>query len=150
MIHSTKCKVPVDFVMNLNCFDGYSVEPSKFLTDKIHVVDRDLTTISFDTVGDLKRPKLEKWIQILLWENLLVETQLKPFVILRLKGLVKFENDRSKYVINGVNDLYDIIKGAQLEDEETMVNRIVVIGKNLDIDAIETSFIESQGCVRLV
>jgi G3E family GTPase len=141
--------VDVDFVMNLNCFEGYSVKPFKFDTSKTHTIERDLTTISFDTVGDLERIKLEKWIQIILWESKLVENQLVPFVILRLKGLVKFKNDACKYVINGVNDLYDITKGSQWEDE-TAVNRIVVIGKNLDLAAIEKSFIESLGCLRLV
>jgi G3E family GTPase len=118
----------------LHAFDSRgSEDPFANQNKSLHTIPTDVGTISFTHEGSLDRKQLELWLQGLLWEN-------KSSVeILRLKALVFFNESSNKHVVNAVHELYDITEGNV--GDGTLVNKIVLIGKNLNLDLIRDSFI---------
>lgn len=86
-------------------------------------------------------------MQQLLWESQFLNVkQPAAFpVFLRIKGLVALGGDddsSKKYVVQAVQELYDIQMGAEWKDEVKM-NKMVFIGRGLDRDLLLESFTKS-------
>lgn len=76
---------------------------------------------------------LERWLQLVLWENKVPEnTQNPDLLVLRCKGLF-YTQSGEQYVLQGVRTLYEISK---VEDQEILgvpdMGKLVLIGKGLD------------------
>lgn len=140
ILKTTNSNVPVDFIMNLHCFDGQQSDPFISFNNIPHQVDTAVCTVSFTIPGSISRFKLEEWLRSILWEN---EQNGDEFIILRLKGLVSFQGDPNKYVLNAVREIYDIVKGSEWRSADQN-NKIVIIGKNLDFDTLRNTFLAAQ------
>ena len=63
--------------------------------------------------------------------------------IFRMKGVFAIENLKQKYFLQAVGDLYELESSKTAEWEnlsEIPLNRILVIGKNLDAEFINNGF----------
>lgn len=92
--------------------------------------------------------QLDEWLRSILWDNRLpslegdnhgvVKEGSGEFEVLRTKGF--FTTSEGSFVIQGVRELYDIIE-VEMADEETMVGKLVLIGKGLD-DTTKSNFVK--------
>lgn len=88
-------------------------------------------------------------MQQLLWESKLLNVA-QPTIspeFLRIKGVVVLgggDDIDKKYVVQAVQDLYDIQTGAEWRDQ-AKVNKMVFIGRGLDRDLLFESF--SKSCL---
>lgn len=74
---------------------------------------------------------LDQWIQTALWEGVVdVEGEKHAVEIIRCKGLYSLDGG-SKFVLQGVRELYDIIphNGEEAEGQD---GKLVFIGRGLD------------------
>ncbi len=75
---------------------------------------------------------LDKWLQVVLWENRLPEHSETGVQVLRCKGMF-FTNTGEQYLLQGVRSMYELSK---IEGQEVLgvpeTGKLVLIGKGLD------------------
>lgn len=67
-------------------------------------------------------------------------TQTEGPNILRLKGIIAFENDEERYVIQGVHMIVEGDHQRAWKDGEKRESRLVFIGRELDRERLERTF----------
>lgn len=93
--------------------------------------DVTVTSVSLKT-GELSPDKFFPWIQQI--------TQTQGPDILRLKGIIAFENDAERYVIQGVHMIIEGDHQRPWKDGEKHESRLVFIGRKLDADKLREGF----------
>ncbi|MEF2550431.1 GTP-binding protein [Aurantimonas sp. A2-1-M11] len=93
----------------------------------------DVTVTSVSLRGGALDPKkFFPWIQAL--------TQEQGPNILRLKGIIAFEDDPERYVIQGVHMIVEGDHQRPWREDEARQSRLVFIGRNLDADELSAEF----------
>ena len=64
--------------------------------------------------------------------------------ILRLKGIIAFKGDEERYVVQGVHMIIEGDHQRAWKDGEKRESRLVFIGRDLDREKIEKSFLACQ------
>ena len=72
------------------------------------------------------------------WVNKI--TQMDGPNILRLKGIIAFEGDADRYVIQGVHMIVEGVNERAWRDDEKRESRLVFIGRDLDAEKLERTF----------
>ncbi|MEM5493140.1 GTP-binding protein [Hoeflea sp. AS16] len=100
-------------------------------------VIHDLTIESISLrAGPLNPKRFFPWIEKI--------TQLEGPNILRLKGIIAFEDDADRYVIQGVHMIVEGDHQRPWKEDEKRESRIVFIGRNLDREKLERTFLACQ------
>lgn len=86
--------------------------------------------------GELDQNRFFPWVQNL--------TQTEGPNILRLKGILAFAGDPDRYVIQGVHMIVEGDHQRPWKDGEKRESRLVFIGRDLDFDKIQKSFMACQ------
>jgi G3E family GTPase len=160
-IHRTeRCAIPIDKVLNRGAFDLdriLTLDPD-FLegeqhSDHDHDHDQDhdhdhdhdghdhhhhhhehddeVTSVGLMT-GELDPEKFFPWIQKL--------TQAQGKDILRLKGILAFDKDEERYVVQGVHMYLEGNHQRAWKPDEKRTSKLVFIGRHLDRDALRIGF----------
>ena len=94
----------------------------------------DLTVKSVSLrAGEMDPERFFPWIQNL--------TQVKGPDILRLKGIIAFDGDDERYVVQGVHMIVEGDHQRPWRDEEARESRLVFIGRDLDADGLREEFL---------
>jgi G3E family GTPase len=101
--------------------------------DHNHKHTEDIETVAISTAGDLDGLKLSHWFRELLAEF--------GERIMRMKGILNLRKDPDQFVFQGVHMLFEGRPGRAWADEEERLNRLVLIGRNLDKEKITQGFI---------
>ncbi|XP_065069811.1 zinc-regulated GTPase metalloprotein activator 1-like isoform X1 [Rhopilema esculentum] len=145
---TTHSKIDVGLVLDLNSFDSHSKSSGlDILEGRLgkqplfgnNHLSPEITTITFEVPGNVVEANLDLWLQELLWENKFNEKNKKESKILRLKGIFSVAGQGSRCFVQAVCEIYDKVFTADWENNER-INRIIIIGKNLDNDWIKESF----------
>lgn len=140
VIHRTeRCQVPLDAVVGRNAFDlkrVLEVEP-EFL-EHFHHHHHDDHVKSFSLLSDapLDPNRFFPWIQS-------VAQDFGPD-LLRMKGIIAFEGDDDRFVIQGVHMMLEADHQRPWKPDEQRVTRLVFIGRDLPRKRIEQGF---QSCI---
>ncbi|GLQ37996.1 cobalamin biosynthesis protein CobW [Rhizobium albus] len=86
--------------------------------------------------GSMDPKKFFPWIEKI--------TQMDGPNILRLKGIIAFEGDEDRYVIQGIHMLIEGDHQRAWKDGEKRESRIVFIGRELDREKLERTFLACQ------
>jgi G3E family GTPase len=86
--------------------------------------------------GEMNPERFFPWIQKI--------TQTEGPNILRLKGIIAFKGDEERYVVQGVHMIVEGDHQRPWKDGEKRESRLVFIGRELDFDKIEKSFLACQ------
>ncbi|RLO05977.1 hypothetical protein DYB28_001111, partial [Aphanomyces astaci] len=81
---------------------------------------------------------LEYWIGSLLWEDATDDRR-----IFRIKGVVAIENDDRKFILQGVQDLFDVSPSEKWLPDEPRTTKLVFIGLGLDSNALQQGLDEA-------
>ncbi|EJF97879.1 hypothetical protein MEI_01065 [Bartonella vinsonii subsp. arupensis Pm136co] len=98
-------------------------------TSPIH--DITVTSVSLKT-GALQPEKFFPWLQQI--------TQQQGPNILRLKGIIAFQGDNDRYVIQGIHMMLEGQHQRPWREEEKRESRLVFIGRSLDAEKLKTGF----------
>lgn len=132
---SERCQAPLEEMIGRNAFDldrVLEIEP-KFL-HHFHDHDHDDHVTSFSLLSDepLSPHRFFPWIQS-------VSQQFGPG-ILRMKGIIAFEEDDDRYVMQGIHMLLEGDHQRPWKADEKRLTRLVFIGRDLPRDIIENGF----------
>ena len=83
--------------------------------------------------GAMNPKKFFPWIERI--------TQVQGPNILRLKGIIAFDQDDERYVVQGVHMIIEGNHQRAWKDGEKRESRLVFIGRDLDRNKIEESFL---------
>jgi G3E family GTPase len=86
--------------------------------------------------GEMNPDRFFPWVQKI--------TQAEGPNILRLKGIIAFKGDEERYVIQGVHMIVEGDHQRPWKDGEKRESRLVFIGRELDFDKIQKSFMACQ------
>jgi len=115
---------PHGLSLKLLSHDGSSISPNSkqsFHADHSH--DSKVSSTSVELPGVFNGEKLNTWLEEFLMEN-------GPDIY-RMKGVVGIEGQDYKFVFQGVHMIFGSQAAGEWGDESP-VNRLVFIGKNLD------------------
>ncbi|MEQ8481121.1 MAG: GTP-binding protein [Hoeflea sp.] len=135
---SQRCQVPLDQVIDRNAFDlGRVLELEPDFLEHFHDHDHDDHVTSFSLTSDapLLPERFFPWIQS--------TSQRFGIDMLRMKGIIAFEDDDDRYVIQGVHMLLEGNHQRAWKPDEPRLTRIVFIGRDLPRDIIADGF---DGC----
>jgi G3E family GTPase len=132
---SERCQVPLEEVIGRNAFDldrVLEIEPD-FL-DHFHEHEHDDHVTSFSLLSEepLSPERFFPWIQ----------TVARQFGadMLRMKGIIAFDGDEDRYVMQGVHMLLEGNHQRPWRADEKRLTRMVFIGRDLPRDVIEDGF----------
>jgi G3E family GTPase len=147
--------IPLDSILNIGAFDldrVTEIDPH-FLPDHDcddscahhdhdhghHHHDHDHVAASGIASVSLSTEKLIDAKKLLPWLNAL--TQARGPDILRLKGIFAFPDEPKRFVVQGVHMIVEGDTQRDWKPDEKRVSRLVFIGRNLDHDELEQSFL---------
>jgi len=105
-----------------------------------HAAPSDIHDASIESIslraGPLNPKLFFPWIEKI--------TQLDGPNILRLKGIIAFEDDADRYVIQGIHMIVEGDHQRAWKEDEKRESRIVFIGRDLDREKLERTFLACQ------
>ncbi|RRH99711.1 GTP-binding protein [Mesorhizobium tamadayense] len=137
--HSTRCDVPLDQVLNRGAFDLdriLEIEPDFLDEEHDHEHDEHVTSFSLVTEQPLDARKFLPWVQMI--------TQRLGMDILRMKGILSFNDDDDRFVVQAVHMLLEGDHQRPWKAGEKRVSRLVFIGRNLPKDIIKDGFLKCR------
>ena len=132
---STRCDVPLDSVLGRGAFSLdriLEVEPEFLSEEHAHEHDDHVSSLSLTTDKPLDPAVFLPWIQEV--------TAKLGTDILRMKGILAFQNDDERFVIQGVHMLIEGDHQRPWKAGEPRVSRLVFIGRNLPKDVLAEGF----------
>eukprot|EP00850_Spirogloea_muscicola_P008779 SM000047S16918 [mRNA] locus=s47:711229:715085:- [translate_table: standard] len=139
IFRTVRCKVDLARVLSCNSY-GSEVPGSRGLTlapellEESSIHDPQVGTFSIVVGGQVDLAKVHEWLSGILWENAHAAN------VYRMKGILNVFDSPFKHVLQAVHELYDITAGQPWELAEERLNRVVVIGRNLDRTWLKTTF----------
>uniref|UniRef100_A0A5B7AKU9 Putative COBW domain-containing protein 1 n=1 Tax=Davidia involucrata TaxID=16924 RepID=A0A5B7AKU9_DAVIN len=97
-----------------------------------HTHDPGVSSVSIVCEGSLDLEKANMWLGTLLLE--------RSDDIYRMKGLLAVEGMNERFVFQGVHDIFQGSPDRLWQPDESRINKIVFIGKNLDTGELEKGF----------
>lgn len=135
-IHPTSYgDIDLDKILDLHAFEASSEKLSSLISistkssyhdDRISTIAVDFPFFSDPTGFE----KVESFLQHVLWDKQIGD---KDVEIHRVKGVLVYKDDVR--VVQGVRETYEVIEGGTLH-EGVKLNKIVLIGKNLEQDEV--------------
>jgi len=151
MIQTIKGVVNLDLILDVHSFDMDQKKQFDLITAQHqetevncdhkehthcnHPVKHEVSTICVVVGGETTHESLTQWFAMIYWEEM-IDCQ-----IMRMKGVANIANNKEKHMIQGVQDTFDI-QPSRIDwtSDETRENKIVFIGKRLNIDELTESF----------
>lgn len=145
ILETQRSKVDLSKVLDLHSFD---IKDTERLTEKLQMIkstqphlDKSILTVTFEVPGDVSEDKLNLFVQDLLWEKSLKNTQGSPMHVIRLKGILAVEGKEKKVMLQGVHELYELEETPETwGSDEAHINRLVFIGRYLCRDTLRDQF----------
>ena len=134
LVRTQMSKVDLDWVLNARAFElsrVLEVDP-QFLEESEHMHDQSITSVGIEVDGFVDLEKINDWLGWLLRE--------KGTEIFRMKGILNINGSENRFVFQGVHMLFDGQPDRAWRTDETRVNKMIFIGRNLDRDDLNSRF----------
>jgi G3E family GTPase len=132
---SERCRIDLDEVLGRNAFDldrVLEIEPEFLKHAHHHHHDDHVTSFSLLSETPLEPQRFFPWIQS-------IAQNFGPD-LLRMKGIIAFEDDDDRFVMQAVHMLLEGDHQRPWKSDEKRTTRLVFIGRDLPRDAIEEGF----------
>lgn len=135
ILRTTSCIVDRSSVLDIGAFDLkniLSIDPD-ILADHEHEHDQSIGCVAIRESGALDPTVFNAWL------NQLVQGTGKD--LLRMKGVLNFRGEARRYVLHGVHMTLDGRHGRPWRPDESRVNELVFIGRDLDASTLRSGFL---------
>eukprot|EP01120_Amphizonella_sp_Union-15-10_P005663 TRINITY_DN1705_c0_g1_i1.p1 TRINITY_DN1705_c0_g1~~TRINITY_DN1705_c0_g1_i1.p1 ORF type:complete len:354 (+),score=60.14 TRINITY_DN1705_c0_g1_i1:45-1106(+) len=125
--------IDLEKILDLGCFNGDRGLDLPNFANHLHK-NKQVTTCTLVSYGYVDLFDVESWLGNLLWE----ENSQK---IYRIKGVLNIKGSALKYSLQAVQELFSVEPSSiYWEDGVERENKMVFIGKNLNIDQLKNGF----------
>ncbi|WP_029009412.1 CobW family GTP-binding protein [Azospirillum halopraeferens] len=134
IVRTQRCAVPLDHVLGLGAFDldrVLAMEPD-FLGEDDHEHDQSVTGVSLSEDRPLDPAAFDLWFRTLI--------NVRGTDLLRYKGILSLRGSNRRTVVQGVHMLADSGNLSPWPEGAPRTSRFVLIGRNLDADALRAGF----------
>lgn len=145
IVETQRSRVDLSQVLDLHSFDTHNATN---LSEKLQLMrsphphlDKSILTVTFEVPGDLSEDALNLFVQDLLWEKLFHNKEGHPMTVIRLKGIVALAGKDHQVMLQGVHELYELNETPERWEQNIRINRLVLIGRNLDKNVLQENFI---------
>ncbi|CAN0870935.1 Zinc-regulated GTPase metalloprotein activator 1 [Linum grandiflorum] len=140
IVRTVQCQVDLTKILDCNAYDTARathlealLEETKSLSTKdLHGSGVRTLCISESQQVDLDKVRL--WLEEILWDKK------GGMDVYRCKGVLHIQNSDQLHTLQAVRELYEILPSRKWKNEETITNKIVFIGNNLNEDVLSKSF----------
>ncbi|KAL4237105.1 COBW domain-containing protein 1 [Mactra antiquata] len=147
VMETSHAKTNLDDILDLNAYGDLATnslestfkERGYNINDR-HSIDKSVTTLTLELEGNVDKEILDKFLQTLLWEKSILNSDDKPIELYRLKGVLSLSHTDIRCVVQAVHELYDSHPTTPWKPEEKRINILVFIGRNLDRDVLLKHF----------
>lgn len=126
---TSKCKIPLEFVLNINAYSASNHTSNHSHCSPHH--DLKVQSLLIEVPGSVTIDRVNHWLANLLWNPNLM-------TIYRIKGVLCVQGQNEKYNLQAVIQTFEIESSGVVWDSDIKINKIVVIGKNLNHTLIES------------
>lgn len=157
IIETQRSRIDLNLILDMNAYNGTSgkrfhellsssTADSEKSLQPMHI-DGTLSSVTLELEGAASQAAWEEQLQRLLWERDVVGAEDQPMRILRLKGILKVFDVSWRLAVQAVNELYECeqVTFADDVDETLPDNRLIIIGKNLDLTSLQKFFSAAIG-----
>uniref|UniRef100_A0A0A9GAA8 CobW C-terminal domain-containing protein n=1 Tax=Arundo donax TaxID=35708 RepID=A0A0A9GAA8_ARUDO len=143
VVQSVRCQVDLNEVFNRQAYGAKNSSHLQELLDYSKSVppslrhDNNISTLCIQEQDPVYLPKVESWLEDLLWEKK------SSMDIYRCKGILHIHDSDQVHTLQAVREIYEVVPAREWSETESRVNKIVFIGRNLDIDVLRDTF---SGC----
>ncbi|QIX00896.1 hypothetical protein AMS68_006413 [Peltaster fructicola] len=123
-------------VLDLNAYDKVTSEDITFAEKGHSHLDPAIGTVTLNPgiMSDEAMPKLDRWLQRVLWDGELPGSDLKGWEIHRTKGRLVLKDGRVT-MIQGVREIFELIDSASTSGSATDASKIVFIGHSISTES---------------
>jgi G3E family GTPase len=112
-----------------------AIEPGILEDEHDHEHDDSITSFAMESHAAIDAERFSRWVTQL--------TLAPEQTIMRMKGVLDFVGEARQFYFHSVHMLTEAKPGKRWADDASRISRLVVIGRNLDIDALRSGF---QSC----
>lgn len=139
IICTVRCQVDLNDILDCKAYDSKHVAHLEALLaesnlgSNSHNHDSEVKTICVAEQGSMSIDQVNACLGELLWEGK------GNMELYRCKGVLNILGSDEVHIIQAVRDLYEIIPGRKWKAGENRINKIVFIGRKLDLNILSTS-----------
>lgn len=130
--------VPSDSVLNVKRFsllNLLAVEPGLLEDEHDHEHDNSIASFAMESHVAIDADRFSRWATQV--------TMLSDQTIMRMKGVLNFYGESRQFYFHSVHMLTDAKPGKPWNSDANRISRLVIIGRNLNIDELQKGF---QSC----
>ncbi len=143
IVRSERCRVDIGSLLDRKAFDLdriLAVEPDFMVEEHDHEHDDNITSFSLVERQPMDPNRFLNWLQ---------ETvQVFGLDMLRMKGIISFEGDDDRFVVQAVHMLLEGDHQRAWKQNEERITRLVFIGRNLPKDIISAGFHQCRAALQ--
>lgn len=139
IICTVRCQVDLHDILDCKAYDAKHVArleallAESNLQSNSHNHDSEVKTMCVAEQGSMVIDQVNAWLEELLWERK------GNMEVYRCKGVLNILGSDEVHIIQAVRELYEIIPGRKWKAGENRINKIVFIGRKLDVNILSTS-----------
>lgn len=140
VVRSVRCQVDLNKVFDQQAYGAKNSSQLQELLEYSKSVppnrrhDDSISTLCIYEQDPVSLAKVESWLEDLLWERK------SDMDIYRCKGILHIHNLDQVHTLQAVREVYEVLPAREWSETESRMNKIVVIGRNLDINTLQYSF----------
>jgi G3E family GTPase len=140
IVETHRSKIDLGLILDLHAYDtSERALPQVLQNVGSHHIDTAVSTVTFEVERDVIEEQLDQWLQDLLWEKTLCNSDGDPMNIMRMKGVLSVVDESRRVIVQGVYELFEKERSTEWHDRPR-INRLVFIGYNLDGEILLQSF----------
>lgn len=138
IVRAVRCNVNLNDIIYRKAYDSkHSANKTNLLalsTSNKRSISHELkvAAVCISEIGSIILDKVNEWLEQLLWEQ--------GVEIFRAKGVLNVHGSEYSHMLQAVREVYEIIPVQPWGPNEMRTNKIVFIGKNLNMEALAESF----------
>ncbi|XP_048555587.1 COBW domain-containing protein 1 isoform X2 [Triticum urartu] len=140
VVRSVRCQVDLNTIFDRQ---AYGVKNSSQLQELLEYSksappnsrhDNSISTLCIYEQDPVCLAKVESWLEDLLWEKK------SNMDIYRCKGILNIHDSNQLHTLQAVREVYEVVPAREWSETQSRMNKIVFIGRDLDISILQDSF----------
>lgn len=136
IVRTNGSQISTDVILGVQRFslpNLLTIEPGILEDEHDHEHDDSITSFALESTTPIDAEHFSRWV---------TQLTLSPEqTIMRMKGVMDFYGEARQFYFHSVHMLTEAKPGKRWADDASRISRLVVIGRNLNIDAIRNGFL---------